>query len=64
VLVFRHANGHLLTIRTNGRLSGVRRGSTSPLAGWSFPSYNVAVPAYQVVLRSVTASLDTSFTVT
>jgi hypothetical protein len=65
VLVFRHtATGRVLTITTTGVIEGLLRGRTSPIAGWSFPKYGQAVPAYQVVLRSTAATVTTVFTVT
>jgi len=64
VLVFTTASGRRLTIRTTGRLSGIYRGSTRPIAGWNFPVYGSRVPAIQIVLRSYGTSLTTSFTVT
>lgn len=63
VFVFSTASGRKLTIRTNGRLSGIYRGATRPIAGWNFPTYGVRVPAIQIVIRSYGTSLTTSFTV-
>lgn len=62
-LVFKNAAGRHLTIRTTGRLYSLRRGSTSPYAGWVFPSYGVKAPAYQIAIRSYGTSVTTTFTV-
>lgn len=63
VLVFKTASGRKLTLRTTGRLSGIYRGSTRPIAGWNFPTYGGRVPAIEIVLRSYGTSITTSFTV-
>lgn len=63
-LVFRHPSGRRLTVTTTGRLSGVRRGATSPVMGWGFPSLGTRVPAYQITLRSVLPTVTTRFVVT
>jgi hypothetical protein len=62
VMVFRTATGRVLRITTTGRLSGVVRGSTSPVAGWNFPSQGVRYPAYQISIRSQGTSVTTTFT--
>lgn len=63
VLVFRTLAGKQLTITTTGRLSGLARGSNSPIAGWTFPRYGVELPSYQIALRSTSRSVVTTFTV-
>lgn len=63
VLMFRTRAGQLLTITTTGRLSGIARGSSRPIAGWNFPHYGAEQPAYQIVLRSIGKSVVTTFTV-
>jgi len=63
VVVFTNAAGRHLTIRTNGRLYSMRRGSLSPVAGWTFPSYGVKNAAYQIAIGSYGTSVTTTFTV-
>jgi hypothetical protein len=61
-LVFAHPSGRRLTVTTTGRVSGVVRGVTSPVQGFTFPDYGVRNPAYEVVIRGA-KSVTTTFTV-
>lgn len=63
VLRFRNAKGQTLTVTTNGALSGILRGSTTPFAGWTFPDTDRPEAANQIVIRSMRGSVNTSFTV-
>jgi hypothetical protein len=63
-LVFSHPSGRRLTITTTGRLSSVKKGVTSPPAGWHFPAQGVRVAANEVVIRNNGTACTTTFTVT
>jgi hypothetical protein len=63
-LLFKNASGRHLTIKTTGRLYSLRRGSTTPFAGWNFPTFGVKAAAYQIAIRSYGTSVTTTFTVT
>jgi hypothetical protein len=62
-LIFQARSGQQLLISTTGRVSGVTRGATRPVAGWTFPLYGVRTPSYQIAIRSYNASVVTTFMV-
>lgn len=62
-LVFKATTGQVLRITTTGRLAGLSRAATRPVAGWNFPTQGVRVPAYQIAIRSVGAAVVTTFTI-
>ena len=58
---FRHPDGRTLRIQTTGVIRGSYKGSTQPVAGWTFPEFRQRVPAWQLRIGWGKGTATTTF---